>query len=313
MSAWFRLVQRIPPRAVLLTALAVMWINFLTTNRWAAIPGALNGPKRLWFGAALIAATVIVAIARDVGRRVSLGGERLAMAAGGILLAVAFLQTFPPNTWRLIPFLDDWPPRYQSTLQGVWLYFHGAVAGWNWNLVGGHQTSADLNQSLAAVGALPIAVFDGPLGYHVLHAAMIAAIPLVVYADLVREWPRQAARLGTFFVMLGVGSYFGGLLQSGDTNSLAGVLAAVVAIAGSRRAQHGSRWGGVMLCLGLTLAMYTHAAFFAYSSAFIVLEAAVQRDGRLLARWALAAATALVALASSTLGAPALSGVLHDE
>jgi hypothetical protein len=295
MGALFRLFQRIPPRAALLATLAVAWLNFLTTSRWAAIPGALNGPKRPWFAAALVVATILALSARGLGRRVSLGGATALFAGGWILLGVAYLQTFPPSTWRLIPFLDDWPPRFEATIQGVWLLAHGAVVGWNWGLLGGYQSSADLNQSLTALGSLPIAIFGGPLGYHVLHAALIVAIPLVVYADLVREWPRPAARLAGFLVLLGMGSYVGVIMPSGDTNSIAGVLCAVIAITGSRHAQRGSQWGGVMLAIGLTLAMYTHAAFFVYSSAYLVLEALVQRQMRLLVRWFIAAATALVA------------------
>ena len=45
-------------------SLVLAWLNFLLTAKWAAIPGALNGPRWPWYGTALLAATILTISAR---------------------------------------------------------------------------------------------------------------------------------------------------------------------------------------------------------------------------------------------------------
>lgn len=46
-------------RAALLLSLALAWLNFLLTSRWASIPGSVHGPKRWFYVAALVLASVL--------------------------------------------------------------------------------------------------------------------------------------------------------------------------------------------------------------------------------------------------------------
>ena len=55
-------------------SLVLAWLNFVLTSKWAAIPGALDGPRWPWYGAAPLAATVFTVAARKrVGRLVDVG------------------------------------------------------------------------------------------------------------------------------------------------------------------------------------------------------------------------------------------------
>ena len=63
--------------AALVAVLALAWVNFLTTARWAAEPGALHGWRKPWYGLALGAVTVL---ALATGRRI---GQPIAAAAVG--------------------------------------------------------------------------------------------------------------------------------------------------------------------------------------------------------------------------------------
>jgi hypothetical protein len=57
------------PLAGLALSLALAWANFLTTAKWAALPGALHGARKPWYAAALIVATILTALTwRRVGR-----------------------------------------------------------------------------------------------------------------------------------------------------------------------------------------------------------------------------------------------------
>ncbi len=284
------------PRAALLVALGLAWLNFLFTVKWADQPGALNGWKRPWYAVALAAATLLALLSRRIGQASPpLPAVRGLIAGAWAVLVAAFLTCLPPSSWTSIPFVDDWPPRYVATIEGVRMLGDGIVAGWQWNLLGGYQTSADLSQSLTIVGALPIALFGPAVGYHVLHAIMLAAIPLFVWRDLVREETPEVARLGTFFVTLAVVGYFGTLIPSGDTNSIAGVLCLLVTLAGSRGLRLERRWGAPVRALGLTLALYTHLGFFGYSLVILAVEAAFYRRWRLLLTAAAATIVAAVA------------------
>ncbi len=290
-----RVIRPIGPRVPLIAALGLAWLNFLLTVKWAYIPGALNGPKRPWYAAALAVATVLAFASRRLGRRAAPVAVWPLTAIAWALLVIGFLLCLPPATWSLTPFFDDWPPRLVATVQGLRLAMQGAVTGWEWNLLGGYQTSADLSQNLTVLGALPLTLFGSAVGYHLLHAGLFAAIPLLVWLDLTAEEPADVARLGSALVVLGVVGYYGTIMTSGDTNSIAGVFCAVLALTGSRLARRGARWGGAVLALGLTLALYTHAGFFVYTCVYLVLEAAYYRRGRHLVRLVAAASVAAVA------------------
>ena len=280
-------------RAVLLLALGVAWLNFLLTTKWT-FPGALNGPKRPYYAAALALATVATLLARRLGQPVRLPGLPLLVAAGWALIAVAFFTAFPFSTWPLVPFFDDWPPRFQSTVEGLTLLGRGAFAGWNWHFLGGYHTSADLTQSLTMLGAMPMTLLGDRAGFHVLHALLVAGIPLVVYLDIAADAPRDVSRLTAFFALVTATGLFGTIMPSGDTNSIAGVFCAVLAIGGSRAAALGRRWGGPLLALGLTLALYSHAAFFLYAIVYLVLETRFYRSRQMVIRLAVAAVVAFI-------------------
>jgi hypothetical protein len=64
---------------------------------------------------------------------------------------------------------------------------------------------------------------------------------------------------------------------------------------GSRAASVGRRWGAPLQLVGLTLALYTHAAFFIYAVAYLGLEAIYCKDRRGAARLVLSAAVACLA------------------
>jgi hypothetical protein len=283
-------------RVALAFALAVAWLNFLLTVKWALLPGALNGWKRPWYAAALVAATWLTfSSARHAGP-VRLKGLPWLVAGAGVLLVTAFLFSFPPSTWQRLPFNDDWVPRYQSTVDGIRLLQRGAVVGWQWAFLGGYQTSADLTQSLTILGAAPMLIAGDRLGFHLLHLLLVAGIPLLVYIDLSLDGRRDLALLSAFFALICTVGMFGTIMPSGDTNSIAGVLTATTAILGSRLARAGRRWGGAVLVLGLTLTLYSHGAFFLYTGVYLALESLFYRDWRMAAR---AAAAALVAVVAS--------------
>ncbi len=290
-----RAADVITARAALIVALGVAWLNFLLTVKWAHLPGALNGWKRPWYGAALAAATLLAVFAKTSPGPLRLPGLRWLPLGGAVLLVVAFVWSFPPSTWALMPFADDWVPRYQSTVDGIALLRRGAVVGWQWAFLGGYQTSADLSQSLTMLGVVPMTLLGAPLGFHVLHLFLVAAIPLLVYVDIAADEPADVARLTAFFALICAVGMFGTIMPSGDTNAIAGVFCAMLALVGSRMARLGRRWGGAVLVLGLTLALYSHVAFFLYAAVYLMLEAVFYRDRRLAIRTAIACAAAGVA------------------
>jgi hypothetical protein len=244
---------------------------------------------------ALIVATVMAVRGRRIGTKVTLPGLPLLIAGGWVLLATAYVCSFPPSTWNLVPFFDDWPPRFQATVEGLQLLAHGVVAGWQWNTLGGYHTSADLSQSLTMIGAVPMALLGDRLGYHVLHALFVIAIPLFVYVDIAAEQPRDEARLTLAFALVGSTGFFGTIFPSGDTNSIAGVLCVMLALIGSGFARRGRTWGGPLMGIGLILALYTHLGFFLYANIFLLIETIFYRDVRMLVRHTIAAATAVLA------------------
>jgi hypothetical protein len=268
------------PFAGLAVALALAWLNFLTTSRWASLPGALHGWRKPWYATALLVATVLtIGTRRHVGRPVHIGrvtSSILLLTGSGVILT-ALMSRLPPSTWLQIPFKDDWTPLFQQAVNGVALLRRGVVVGWNWWLLGGYPTSTDIAQNFATLAFVPMSLFGDRLGYHVLHVGLFLAVPVFVWWDLRhedRETGLVAAGLACFFAA----GYLGPLGSSGDTNSLVGVCCAGLALVGSRAARMGRRWGGPVLMLGLTLALYSHAAFFVYALIFLALEAVYFRD-----------------------------------
>ena len=283
--------------AALAVALMLAWLNFLTTARWAALPGALNGWRKPWYAAALLAATVLtIATRRHVG-----GPSRIGrVTATGLLLAgigvivTSLVCRLPPSVWLQIPFKDDWTELFQQAVNGVGLLRRGSVVGWNWWFLGGYPTSTDIAQNFAALAFVPMSLFGERLGYHVLHAVLFLAVPVLVWWDLRHEDPETGLVAGGFACFFAAG-YFGTLGSSGDTNSLVGVCCAGLALVGSHAARMGRRWGGPVLTLGLTLALYTHSAFFVYAVIYLALEAAYFRDRTAAIRLLVAAAVSGVA------------------
>jgi hypothetical protein len=268
------------PLAALAVALALSWLNFLTTSKWAALPGALHGWRKPWYAAALLAATALtIAGRRSLGAPVRIGraaSVTLLLAGIGVLVS-ALLSRLPPATWLEIPFKDDWTPLYQHAANGVGLMRRGVVVGWNWWFLGGYPTSTDIAQNFASLAFVPMSLFGDRLGYHVLHVGLFLAVPAFVWWDL-RQDDRETATVAAGFAGFFSAGYFGAIGSSGDTNSLVGVFCAGLALVGSRAARSGRAWGGPVLMLGLTLALYSHTAFFAYALLFLTLEAVYFRD-----------------------------------
>ena len=143
-------IKRWAPFGATAVALTLAWINFLTTARWAAEPGALHGWRKPWYVLVLGVTTVLVIAARRrVGRPVRLGRA----ASVAFLIArrrrprAALLCRVPPSTWTEIPFKDDWTPLFQQAVNGVALLRRGVVVGWNWWFLGGYPTSTDIAQN----------------------------------------------------------------------------------------------------------------------------------------------------------------------
>ena len=139
-----------------------------------------------------------------------------------------------------------------------------------------------------------MSLFGERIGYHVLHAVLFLSVPALVWIDLRRE-DRETATVAAALA----GFFSCGLLwsigNSGDTNSLAGVCCAGLALVGSGAARAGRRWGGPVLLLGLTLGLYSHPAFVLYAGLFLTLEAVYFRDRRAMTRLVAAGAVAAVA------------------
>jgi hypothetical protein len=282
--------------AALFGSLVLAWLNFLTTGRWASLPGSLNGWKQPLYAAALIAASgFALAGRRRVGQIARIGRlARVVMLAGLGTLCIALLLRLPPTLWLQIPFKDDWTELFQQTVNGVGLLRRGVVVGWNWWFLGGYPTSTDVAQNFSTVALIPMTVFGDRLGYHVLHFVMFLAVPVFVWWDL-RHDDRETAYVATGLAGIFAAGYLGPLGASGDTNSLVGVCCVGLALVASRSARRGSRWGGPVLLLALTLAAYTHTAFFVYAAIYLTLEAVYFGDRSAFLRVAAAAGMAMVA------------------
>ncbi len=268
------------PRAALWVALTLAWLNFLSTGRWASLPGALQGWKAPWYAAALAAATLLaMAGRRQIGRPVAIPGLalRLLCAAGAGVIGAGLLLRLPLSSWPLIPFWDDWPVIYQEAVNGVRMLRQGAVVGWNWGLLGGYPTSTEIAQSIALLAFLPMQIFGERIGFHLLHAIFFLSVPVFVWWDLRQEDRRFGVLAGAFAAFFAAG-FYGTLARSGDTNSLAGMWCAGLALVGSRGARLGRRWGTPVMLLALTFGLYSHVAFVVYALIYLALESAYFRD-----------------------------------
>ena len=285
--------------AAISLSLALAWFNLALTGHYASLPGALHGWRLPWYSIALIVATaLLIATRRRVGHPAQVGNAIAVpvFVAGVAALVVAVLKRLPPTSWNQIPYKDDWTPLFQQAVTGVRLMRRGSVVGWNWWLQGGYPTSTDIAQNLAALAFVPMTLLGDRIGYHVLHVVEFVSLPLFVWWDI-RQEDRTAALVAAGLAGFFTAGYlgFGTLGSSGDTNSLAGVFSAMLALVGSRGARLGRRWGGPVLLLGLTLALYSHAAFFGYAAIYITLEAIYFRDRGVFARVLVAAAFAALA------------------
>jgi hypothetical protein len=268
------------PRIAFLATLAIWWLNLLLTTRWADVPGSIHGARRPIFIVSLIVLTIVAVRQRLWTALTDARLARWACLLGISLLVGAFFCWFPPSTWRQIPFLDNWVPRYQSTIDQVALLRRGAFVGWNWWFLGGYQLSSDLTQNLGVL-AFPFVVLMGPqVGFHLLHAVLFAAVPVLVYFDLQESDSREAATLAAAIACILTAGYCFSAVRSGDTNSLAGVCSATLAVVAIHRAHRDRRDGALLLALALVLTAYTHLGFFAYAIVYCVLHAVYYRDAR---------------------------------
>lgn len=280
--------------------LALLWLNFLLTARWAHVPGALHGPK--WpFVAALLALTTALALwwpggkSTDTGARTAAIDGRWILAAGVVALIAGLVVWLPPSSWTGIPYLDNWATRYRSTLDGLALLKSGAATGWNWFFLGGYQISSDITQNLAAVAAIPVALFGPAVGFHVLQVVMFLALPAFVYFDLRLSRDHDTAALAaglTCFTALCF-SYL--LVRSGDTNSLAGLSTTALALLGAHAAAAGRRWGGPVLVVAMAFVGWSHVGFLMYAAILLTLDAFIARDMRRFIRAVIAVVVGLVA------------------
>jgi len=280
-------------RAALVCSIAIAWANYLLTARWAAVAGSIHGPKQPFFVIALAAVSILAWVTR--APRVPRWLPVSVCICGCTLLLVAFFCWFPPATWGAVPFLDDWPPRFQSTLEGVALLRTGTFSGWRWDFLGGYPMVSDVTQDLTVWAAAPMMIFGAAAGFHLTHLLLFGAIPALVWWDLSRD-PADAevawTAAGLAALFSANYSYF--LIRSGDTNSLTGAVATLATLVAARAAR-ASRAGGVALILALTLANYSHRGFFLYAIVLLGVDAACARDWRSVLRGAVAVAVALVA------------------
>ena len=273
-------VGRFTPAVAFGASLALWWLNVALTTRWSQVPGSIHGAKRPFFLAALLVLTALAVRQRTSAPVHAPRLWRAVFLVGAGVLGLALFRWFPPDAWHQIPFLDNWVPRYQSTIEQVALLRQGAFAGWNWWFLGGYQLSSDLTQSLGVL-AFPFVVLAGPeLGFHLLHLVLFTAVPLLVYADVRASEDSDVAPLAGALACLLTAGYSFSVVKSGDTNSLAGVCTVAVALLAMQAARQRRWFGPVGVAMALSLAAYTHLGFFAYAVAFCTLHALYYRDAR---------------------------------
>jgi hypothetical protein len=289
------MLRQNPARAALLVSVLLAWLNLLLTRRWADVPGALHGVRLPWVTTALVLLTVLAWRVRP-GRTRAGRFPLLFAGASLVYLLVAFFTWFPPSSWTLIPFLDDWPPRFQSTLEAARQLRSGIFTGWRWSFLGGYPISTDVTQDLAVWAALPMMVLGAEAGFHATHLVLFLALPALVHLDLRIGRERADVRwLATGFAAIFAASYSYILMRSGDTNSLAGAVSALAALVSAHAARRGSRQAALILVAALLVTNHSHRGFFLYALAFLALDAVVARDWRSGARLAVAGGAAVLA------------------
>ena len=286
-----------PPRIALAIVLMLAWSNLLTTARWAAQPGALHGWRKPWYTIALIAASILTIVSwrriggpGRVGRSVSIA----LLVSGGAVLVNSLLSRLPPSTWLQIPFKDDWTPLFQHAVSGVELMRRGVVVGWNWWFLGGYPTSTDIAQNLAALAFIPMTLFGDRLGYHLLHVVLFLVVPLYVWCDLGDE-DRETRRVATGLACCFAAGFSGAIGSSGTQTRWPECVVQDWHWSAAVPPGEGGVGAARYLMLGLTLALYSHAAFFIYALIYLCLEALYFRDRAAALRLAMAAALSLVA------------------
>ena len=229
---------------------------------------------------------------------------RLAGGAGCLVLAAAFMRWFPPSTWRAIPFLEDWPARFQGTVDGVHHLRHAAFAGWRWEFLGGYPLANDAGRALTPWAALPIAVFGGPAGFHLTHLLLIALIPALAWwsARATGGAGRDAAWLAAGVAAIFCAGYASPLVRTGDTHLLAAAVAAFATLTAARILRAGDVEGvpgglrpASAFVVSLALVGVGPPAFFLYTLLLLAVDAAVARSGRSLRRAIAAAGAAVIA------------------
>lgn len=268
-----------------------MWVNFATTGRWAGVAGSIRGAKEPLFVVALAATSVAVLWPwrrQDAPAWVG----RLVSVLGFGLLTFSFFQWFPVRTWNQLPFLDNWPTRFQVTVDGLRLYRQAVGVGWQWFFLGGYPSSSDISQTLSTMAAIPMTVLGERIGFHLTHLLVLLCLPALVYLDF-RLDPRSrpSALYAAGLSAVAVTSWFSFFMtRSGDTNSMNGVFCTIAALTGSHAAAANRRWGAPLLVGAMSLLGHCHTAFLAYCAMLLVVEGVFYRDARRLGRAAIAVA-----------------------
>lgn len=282
-------------RFALLLSLTLAWLNLLLTTRWAHVPGSVNGPKRPFYVLALVTVSLLAWRARPF-RVVKPAVARFVCAGAVAFLLFAFFRWFPPGTWTAIPFLDDWPPRFVSTMEGIGLLAQGRFSGWRWTFLGGYPIPTDVTQDLTVWAAGPVWIFGPAFGFHVTHLLLFVLIPVLVWADLRMGGEEDdIAWTGAGLAALFSANFSYFLIRSGDTNSLTGLVSALMVLVCAHGARRGRRWAPLALVVALTLTNHSHRGFFVYALVFLAVDAVVAWDWRSGVRGAIAACAALAA------------------
>ena len=215
------------------------------------------------------------------------------------MLGATLMRWFPLSTWSGIPFLGDWPARFQVTVDGVHHLRHAALAGWRWEFLGGYPLANDAGQALTLWAALPIAVLGGPAGFHLTQVLLALVIPALAWwrARVTGGAGRDAAWLAAGVAAIFCAGYASPLVRAGDTHVLAGAVAAFAAWTAARALRAGDEGlvPAVALVASLTVAGLGPPAFFLYTLLLLAIDAAVARDGRSLRRALVAAGAAAIA------------------
>jgi hypothetical protein len=289
-------------RLALFGTLLLFWLNFLLTSRWAGVPGALHGSRKYVFAIALATATLLALRTRSTGAVAIRLEARVAACVGLAAIGVLFFVWFPISVWRDIPLPDNWPARFQSTVDGLALLGQGTFVGWQWQYLGGYPSSTDLTVTLTVPALLPMLLAGDRVGFHLAHLLLFLAMPALVWLDLRHEPPGERLggaeplpSLALALTAMATLAYSYIFLRSGDTNSVAAVVATMVVLVGSHATAARRWWGPIAFVGGLTLVLYAHAGFFVYAAVLLTVEAAFYRDWRRARRSLAALAAAVVA------------------